>query len=302
MTLTPVGYAGEITDDNWRVMATATIGAMYGVDDFASFRATAGSGDRAISLAPGGAFGLGVRDFSDAPITLTGAPVSTGSRWDMVVLRRDWDAGTTTPLIITGSATKVLPTRNTGFGAVNDQPIALVRFAAGQSVAQEIVDLRCIPGDGGVVAFDPLTLTYLDRVGTQVRIGDTLWTRTVNGAGSPLWIPTDVTDTGWVNVSLGPSWLAVAGYPLRARRVGAEAEIRGAVKQTTKASLANLATVSAMFRPVGNVPIGTARTNSSYTGGLFLTAAGSIGIDNDYASGVLAPGALVMIHGNWFVG
>lgn len=302
MTLTPVGYAGEITDDNWRVMATATIGAMYGVDDSASFRATAGSGDRAISLAPGGAFGLGVRDYSDAPITLTGAPVSSGSRWDMVVLRRDWDAGTTTPLIITGSATKVLPTRNTGFGAVNDQPIALVRFAAGQSVAQEIVDLRCIPGDGGVVAFDPLTLTYLDRVGTQVRIADTLWTRSVNGTGSPLWIPTDVTDTGWVNVPLGPKWSAVGGYPLVVRRLGSVAQIRGAAKAQANASFGTLGTVPSRFRPTGNVPLGATYMFSRAFGELFLETTGRLWIDEEYRTGTNPTGNVVMIHGTWFVG
>ncbi|WP_336642786.1 hypothetical protein [Microbacterium sp. MMO-113] len=302
MTITSVGYAGTITDSNWRRMATAAVGSLYGVDDFTSFRVTAGPGDRALAVADGGAFGLGVRDEMDTPIVLNGDPVASGSRWDLVVLRRDWNAKETTPLIIAGSPTKALPDRYTGWGTQNDQPLALVRFAAGQSTAQEIVDLRCIPADAGVVAFDPLTLSYLDRVGTQVRIGDTLWTRTVNATGSPLWVSTDLTDTGWVNVPLGPKWAAISGYPLRVRRVGPGVEIRGAVKQTTGASLTNLATVPALFRPVGNVPLGTARTNSSYSGGLFLNAAGSIGIDNDYASGVLASGAYVMIHGNWFVG
>lgn len=188
MTITSVGYAGTITDSNWRRMATAAVGSLYGVDDFTSFRVTAGPGDRSIALAAGGAFGLGVRDVSDSPIILTGGPVAADSRWDLVVLRRDWSAKTTTPVIIAGTGTKALPARNTGFEVLNDQPIALVRFTAGQSTVQEIVDLRCIPGDGGVVAFDELTLQYLDRVGSVVRIGSVTWIRTVDATGSPSWV------------------------------------------------------------------------------------------------------------------
>ena len=224
MTITSVGYAGTITDSNWRRMATAAVGSLYGVDDFASFRPTAGTGDRAVSLAPGGAFGLGVRDESDAPIVVTGAAVSSGSRWDLIVLRRNWGTKVTSAVIVPGSATRALPTRNTGFGALNDQPIALVRFAAGQTRVQEIIDLRCIPADAGVVAFDTLSRSYLDRVGTQVRIGNFLWTRTVDALGSPTWVYVDVTpDTGWTSMALNDGW--TGGFS-QIRRAGGMVSLR----------------------------------------------------------------------------
>ncbi|MCT1363973.1 hypothetical protein [Microbacterium sp. p3-SID131] len=302
MTITSVGYAGTITDSNWRRMATAAVGSLYGVDDFTSFRVTAGPGDRALAIADGGAFGLGVRDESDTPIVLNGDPVASGSRWDLVVLRRDWNAKETTPLIIAGSPTKALPDRYTGWGTMNDQPLALVRFAAGQSTAQEIVDLRCIPADAGVVAFDPLTLSYLDRVGTQVRIGDTLWTRTVNATGSPLWVSTDLTDTGWVNVPLGPKWVAVSGYPLRVRRIGPVAYLRGAVKAGSGAGYESLGTVPTLFRPTATAPLGATVTQSKAYGEMFVTTTGLIYISDEYRSGSNPVNNVVMVHGTWPVG
>lgn len=248
MTITSVGYAGDITDANWRRMATATIGALYGVDDFASWRVTVGTGDRALRVAAGGAFGLGVRDVSDAPITVAGATVATGSRWDLVVARRNWGTKVTSVVIIAGTAVKALPARNVGFGALNDQPLALVRFAAGQTAAQEIIDLRCIPGDAGLVAFDSLSRSYLDRVGTQVRIGDFLWARTVDAAGSPAWSYVDVTpDTGWMEITRDNGWVWNFG---QARRIGSQISARLSAARTQGWSPTNrLAILSAPFRP-----------------------------------------------------
>lgn len=188
MAIISVGYAGTITDADWRRMAVSTVGAMYGVDDYASWRPTVGVGDRAVRIATGGGFGLGVRDVNDADVTLSLASVASGSRWDLIVARRNWTTSTTTFVVIQGTATKALPSRNTGYGNLNDQPVALVRVAAGQAAVQEILDLRCIPGDGGLIAFDDLARSYLDRVGTVVRIGDVVWTRTINSLGSPVWV------------------------------------------------------------------------------------------------------------------
>jgi len=251
MAITSVGYAGSITDNNWRRMATAAVGSTYGVDDFASWRPTIGTGDRATQLADGGIFGLGVRDVSDAPISLTHAPAVSGSRWDLIVAHRNWSTKTTTPQIIQGSSVKALPDRDTGFGATNDQPIALVRITAGQSAVQEIIDLRCIPGDAGLVAFDLLTRSYLDRVGTTVRIGNYEWTRTVDSLGSPMWTHLDVTpDTGWVEITRNSGWNFTFG---QARRIGALITVRISAGRTQGWSAnGELAIIPPQFRPDTN--------------------------------------------------
>lgn len=249
MTITSVGYAGTITDANWRRMATAAVGSVYGADDPASWRVSTGVGDRALQVAPGGIFGLGVRDFSDAPVTLTAPAVPSGSRWDMVVARRNWNTKQTTLELIQGSAAKALPERETGFGTQNDQPLALVRFAAGQTAAQDIIDLRCIPGDGAMIAFDTLARSYLDSVGTSVRVGNYLWTRSVNASGSLIWLFVDVTpDTGWVEVPRNPDW--VWGSAFHARRVGSQISVRLAADRAIGWSMGNnLTTLPSAFWP-----------------------------------------------------
>lgn len=249
MTITSVGYAGEITDANLRRWATSAVGSMYGVDDFASWRVTPGSGDRAVQIAPGSAFGLGVRDTSDVPTTLSLPSVSSGSRWDLIVGHRDWSASETTHDFITGSSTKAIPGRDSGLaGTTDDQPLALVRVAAGQAAVQDIIDLRCIPGDGGMVAFDPLARSYLSRVGTQVRIGDFIWTRNVDSLGNPTWTYVDVTpDTGWVDVFKNGGW---SWGTALARRAGSMISLRINASRALGWTPGNqLAAVGGAFRP-----------------------------------------------------
>jgi hypothetical protein len=248
MAITSVGYAGSITDDNWRRMATAAVGALYGVDDFASWKVSAGVGDRATKIAAGGGFGLGVYDYSDTDVTLTHAPVPSGQRWDLIVAHRDWNSEVTAFTIIPGSSTKAIPSRATGFGNTNDQPIGLARLVAGQTAVQEYVDLRCIPSDGGVIAFDTLVRSYLDRVGTQVRIGNFHWTRTVSSTGSPLWVYEDVTpDTGWVDFARNDGW---AWGIYQHRRIGSNVFVRLSAGRSVGWETGNqLAFFESQFRP-----------------------------------------------------
>lgn len=248
MAIISVGYAGTITDADWRRMAVSTVGVMYGVDDYASWRPTVGVGDRVVRIATGGGFGLGVRDVIDTAVSVSLASVASGSRWDLIVARRNWTTRATTIVAIQGSATRALPSRNTGYGNLNDQPIALVRVAAGQAVVQDIVDLRCIPGDGGLVALDLLARSYLTRPGTQIRIGDNTWTRSIDSLGNPTWSYVDVTpDTGWVNVFMNTGWVWNFG---QARRVGSQISVRLSAARSIGWSPGNqLAILSGPYRP-----------------------------------------------------
>lgn len=296
MAITSVGYAGSITDNNWRRMATAAVGSTYGVDDFASWRPTIGTGDRATQLADGGIFGLGVRDVSDGPISLTHAPSVSGSRWDLIVAHRNWSTKTTTPQIIQGSGVKALPGRDTGFGATNDQPIALVRVTAGQSVVQEIIDLRCIPGDGGILAFDELSLQYLNRPGTSVRIGDLRWDRVIDVLGSPgwskcpagNWSTTPISFTGIYGVGpVAPRLISTGG---RNSLEGVAASTRGDFNAGTYYTLGSIpaakapensiqyaVTLNGVLGGVAIAPSGTITFYSSatFTGQLWLSLAGA---------------------------
>lgn len=186
------GYAGTVNDEQWSELIRRAGGNRYGVAGLGEWAVSSVPGDRALQVSAGAGWGLGVLDEIDDPHPLNLDAVTVGtSRWDLIVVRRAWSAGVggaSTIHVIKGSSARAIPPRSAGF-PLDDQPLALVRVAAGQTVVQEIIDLRVVPGPGGLVAFDELALTYLTDVGTVVRIGSTVWSRGVNATGSPVWVP-----------------------------------------------------------------------------------------------------------------
>lgn len=189
MAIISHGYTGAVNNVQWAAMA-GSLGFDYvakGVDDW---RITAvPGGTRTVRIAPGTIGGGGVLDTNSAPIDTPLPNVTSGSRWFLVVARRTWQTvNATTIHVIAGTAVKQLPIRDTGFGDQDDQPLALVRIAAGQTLPAEIIDLRVVGNNNGVmVGFDSLCLEYVDTVGTVVRIGDAEWTRTLNSSGAAVW-------------------------------------------------------------------------------------------------------------------
>ena len=195
MAITSKGYSGTVNYADWAQLASM-MGAQYSVFGADAFKATAGTGDRQVKIATGTAAGQGILDVSDSTVTLTGGTVASGSRWDMIVLRRDWaansNAGQSSLTIIPGTGSKAIPTRQVGAGTKDDQPLWLVRFTAGQTAPQEFVDLRCWHGDGGVAAKDMLARDYLTRIGTRVWIQGVTWVLGFNSAGTATWVPDTV--------------------------------------------------------------------------------------------------------------
>jgi len=229
MTITSIGYAGTVDYDDWSILV-ARAGSEYGILGAQSFEATAGSGDRAVAISAGEAIGHGIRDLSDDTVTVTGTPVSSGSRWDLIALRRDWEAGESTIVIIPGSASRAIPGapgRKTDPAVTqDDQPLWLVRFAAGQTAVQEFVDLRLWVGAGGLVARHVMVRDYLNRVGTMVMIQGAAWVLDFNSSGLPAWNASSIAPSGslvpFAGTAAPPGWLLCEGQ---------------AVSRTTYASL-----------------------------------------------------------------
>lgn len=189
MQIVSRGYEGTVDYEDWAVLTTH-LGAQYSVFDVDSFGLSAGPGDRQVVLAPGRAAGQGIYDISDSPVTLAGASVLSGSRWDMVALRRNYESGETIPVLVTGGAARAIPERENTPGVLDDHPLFLARFTAGQTAVQEIVDLRVWHGDGGLVARDPIVRDYLTRIGTRIWIQGTEWIRGLNNVGLAEWFST----------------------------------------------------------------------------------------------------------------
>lgn len=192
MAITSHGYTGAVNNVQWAGMA-GSLGFDYVAKGPNDCKASAvGSATRTVRIAAGVIAGGGVIDYVDAPVDIVLPNVTTGSRWYLIVADRTWQTTNATVFTyVAGTAVKQLPARTTGFGTKDQQPIALVRIAAGQTIPAEVIDLRVVGSNNGVmVGFDTLALEYLNSVGTVVRIGATEWTRGLSAlGGAPAWSP-----------------------------------------------------------------------------------------------------------------
>jgi hypothetical protein len=214
VTFTSHGYdtttGNPYTEIAW-AEAHPPIGAStYGVAGGSDWKVTAVTGaDRTVSIAAGFGWGHGVTDETTANETIQLDTVTSGSRWDLIVVRRDWTptAGESVFMKINGGSVKAIPGgRLSGAGAIDDQPLALVQVTAGQTQPTSIVDLRCWARNGGVVAKDDIVKGYLNDLGTELYINGIEW-RYIPGTNDvPEWVATNNATT------FAP--LPVAGYSL----------------------------------------------------------------------------------------
>lgn len=185
MAITSIGYDGTVDEADWTKLMGDAARSTYGVGGGTDWRVTAHPTlARGVSVATGSGWGWGVYDTNSATVSLAGATISSGTRWDMVVARRDWSGtgGSTTFAMITGTSSQTLPNRNKTPGDVDDQPIALVQFTAGQSAPTAILDLRVWSGTGGgLVGNELLCRDYNTDIGTRICIDGEDWLSDVNG-------------------------------------------------------------------------------------------------------------------------
>jgi len=201
------GYPGSINAAalaTWLPAAAAARFSVVGADDWRV--SVLGGLDRGLQVNAGTGCGDGVMDVTAEYETMSLPLVGSGSQWFLVVRRRNWAAPPSTNLVaIPGTSEKKLPARSDNPGFESDQPLALCRVQAGQTIVQEIVDLRCWGGNGGLVAADAMALDYLARPGADVRVGPVSYRYALAADGT--W--------GWYSdqpLSLAP--LQVSGYAI----------------------------------------------------------------------------------------
>lgn len=171
------GYDGSADETAFHKIMDYSASSRYGVNTPSAFKATNVAGQALqVSLAAGTAWCAGVVDIMPTAQTVQ-LNAATSTRWDMVVLRRDWQPtiGVTTIEVIQGTSAKELPSRNNNGGVIDDQPLWLLRIEPGQSVPAEFVDLRLWARTGGVSAKDDLVRSYLQTTGTEVEINGRVW-------------------------------------------------------------------------------------------------------------------------------
>lgn len=230
MAITSVGYDGTVDEVQWATMVPAVGSSQYGVAQSFAWQVRAGTNPGQINIDEGSGWGSGVYDTVTGTTSLTQTSLpSSGTRWDLVAMRRDWTPpnGVSQFVIIKGTSAKQLPSdqtpsnsasttgRNVEPGVVDDQPIALVQWTAGKSLPTAIIDLRVWAGNGGMVGRDEMVMQYLWQAGTSLWVNGSQWVLDVDVNGFPSWWNTD--DQGaWIDITPATNWSQVIG---RCRKV-----------------------------------------------------------------------------------
>lgn len=224
MAFTSIGYDGTVNERQWAELVPSVGSATYGVKGVGDLKVTAVPGQPlTVSVAAGSGWGHGVMDSEVSNTTIACDTITSGTRWDLIALRRDWQplaGGPTSAVKVTGSTGKAIPgSRKVTPGVEDDQPLALVQWTAGQTQPTAIVDLRCWAGNGGLIAADELALTYLNKPGASVKIGSNNWSYGPMVNGTAGWTNEDGSGP-WTSLTLGTGWINNGGSVTSARLVG----------------------------------------------------------------------------------
>lgn len=189
MAFITAGYDGTVDEVQF-----SEILHRYSVVGAEDFKATTQAGDRIVAISDGTALGPGTRDVATAIPNIQFAAAS-GTRWDLVVLRRDWQppGGSSSIVIVQGGAAKGYPVVGTAAtnwnrrpGIIDDQPLYLQEING--TLLGQRVDLRCWLSHGGMYAKDEMVRTYLDRVGAEVNINGSVWRYRLGDNDIPSWV------------------------------------------------------------------------------------------------------------------
>ena len=219
MAFTSIGYDGTVNESQWAKLIPSAGSSEYGVKGAGDLKVSAVPGQPLmVSVAAGTTWGHGVLDTETANTTITCSAISSGTRWDLIALRRNWQplaGGPTSVVKVTGTASKTIPAaRETDPGVEDDQPLALVQWTAGQTQPTAIIDLRCWAGNGGVIAKDELALTYLAKLGATVTIGKATWTYAPGSNDIPGWTSSADLESGLITPVGIYNWLGAGYEPL----------------------------------------------------------------------------------------
>ena len=302
--ITSRGYNDDsISAPEWAESLPRLGSAHFGVAHQSAWVVSPAPGDRTIQVGPGIGFGSGVWDDSDSAVPLTLSPVPTGDRWDLICMSRVWaGSGLSTFSKVEGTAVRALPnSRKKSPGVEEDQPVALARLRAGSTLIQEIIDLRVVVGDGGgMVASDELVLTYLDAVGTTIRIGSTVWTRALDVMGTPVWVRQDITQASAPISSAAAHWgFTWPGYaPGAVQRSGDRVHMRGLLSNTGVVSVApsghyKVGTIPSEFAPSQQAAFPTLTGTGTGPSTLSVFPNGDIYLDTYYAASGFSTGFFI---------
>lgn len=198
MTIRSVGYDGSIGEVDWSAYLAPYLGAPDMVARQGDFKVSATTG-LSVQVAPGLAHGFGVTDVSDAAEVIQLDAATSGTRFDCVVLRRDWSGQSNTPTgaatggrttvgFVKGGASQIVPPLQRSGGQLTEHALALVKVTAGASTVQVVDDLRATHAKA---AYARSLLAMTGPLGTRYVLepDGRRYVMTANSAGVPQPVP-----------------------------------------------------------------------------------------------------------------
>lgn len=214
MTIASAGYAGTVSQEDWAAMAQFA-GCDTAVAGQTDCVVAGAAGTRIVTVSPGTAWGWGVLDVLSGTNTVALAANGTGAtRWDAIVLRRNWSTGTTTLAAVTGSSTEAVPTLAVNPGVQADQVLALVAVPPGATDLTGAVVRRYVqwPTQMTTGAYRPHAPSYGQQwvdlaTGITYRWNGTAWSNPLD----PPWTA-QTLEAGFASEGITVSARALLGY------------------------------------------------------------------------------------------
>lgn len=308
MAFTSIGYDGSVNEKQWAELVPSAGSSTYGVKEADDLKVTAVPGSPlTVSVASGSGWGHGVLDTEAANTTIACEALSSGTRWDLIAIRRNWQplaGGPTAVVAISGTATKELPgapNRKIVPGVEDDQPLALVQWSSTQTQPVEIIDLRCWAGNGGLVAKDDLVRTFMLSSGTRIHINGFEWVRRPGDNDSLEWVNLDVGNSASDVQAMGTGWTALTGnHKPRLIRQGRMVDLIGGATQGATAGVSHILTIPAAYLPASgsSMFVGSGTTSKGVSYELVL-GDGKLAIDQNYITGPFPVGSVVPVKASW---
>lgn len=256
MSITSVGYDGTVNELKWAGLAKL-VGDLGNVDGFGDLAVSiAGTGTLPVTVAAGTLFGRGVLDVNSAPVLLNAGALGSGTRYDTVVMARDWSSNTSVLALRAGGATPVATLTNTNPGVLDDQPLALIKIVAGQAAVQQVIPL--VGTSGKITSFASIVTAAQMPSSTQYafdRSTGHLWAwKLPQVGGAAAWM--DLMAPEWRAIGL-PSSVVPAGSTVPAFcRINGITYLRGVWAKTDGSTFVGGGGTGGLGYSLGTLPPG----------------------------------------------
>jgi hypothetical protein len=253
VAITSAGYDETVTQEDWADMASF-FGSDTGVAGASDLQVLGASGTRVVSVGTGQAWGWGVLDTFTGSNTVTLAANTSGvTRWDAIVVRRNWSTVTTTLNAVTGTSSATVPALTVNPGVLADQVIALVAVPNGATslVGAVTMNYKQWPAQITAGLYPPYAPSYMQR-----------WVDLNAGGAVKQW-----DGVSWSDPSAPPAWVPVTlaagftstGIPVAYRLHEGMVDIRGIINKSTPFAAGLSATLFTL--PAGARPLVQYRQN-----------------------------------------